>query len=35
MMEVMVLIVSEMWVDKEIIREGKNELSGKLRVRLG
>ena len=29
-MEVMVLIVNEMWVDKEIIREGKNELSGKL-----
>ena len=30
MMEVMVLIVSKMLVDKEIIREGKNELSGKL-----
>lgn len=34
-MKIMVLIVSKMWVDKEIIRKGKNELSGKLRVCLG
>ena len=29
-MEVMVFVMSEMLVDKEILREGKNELSGKL-----